>query len=104
MQFKRKEKCNIRMNEVLNRHLDSKEDEAALDVFKPKIGEDDKFFNLIEQAIDEDSGEREKKGKRNSKAKVVRPQNSGTIACYLLSLILLSLFGFFLYIAWNILF
>ena len=103
MQRKRKERCNIKMNNVLNKHLDSMEESAALDVFKPKIG-DDNFFNIVEQAIESDSGEKQGKRKRETKAKEFKPQNLNTIAFSLVSLLFLSLFIGFLYIAWNILF
>lgn len=103
MQKKRKERCNIKMNDVLNKHLDSMEESVALDVFKPKIG-DDNFFNIVEQAIESDSGEKQGKRKRETKVKESKPQNLNTIAFSLVSLLFLSLFIGFLYIAWNILF
>lgn len=99
---KRKEKTRLKLNETLNRHLDSMEDEMAMEVFKPKEDEAMVFMNLVNDAMIE---EEKQKGSKNKRI-VVRDASFILSKGVTVVLTIVLIFGFFgfLYWIWSLLF
>lgn len=101
---KRKEKTRLKLNETLNRHLDSMEDEMAMEVFKPKEDEAMVFMNLVNDAMIEE--EKQKGSKSKNKRIVVKDASFILSKGVTVVLTIVLIFGFlgFLYWIWSLLF
>ncbi len=59
----KKRKERVKLNEVLNRHLDEMEDTSSIDVFTPKRDANLEMAEMVNQALIEEKNGGKRKGK-----------------------------------------
>lgn len=94
-------KSRIKLNETLNKQLDSMEDSSALDVFKPKESKEFEFIDMINEAIQQE--EIQKKSKNGNKLWTSVKNNSSLkkIGGLFLALVFCCLFIVFVYLLFK---
>ena len=96
----KKRKSRIKLNETLNRQLDEMEDNSALEVFEPKGSSQLEFFNLVNEAMEQEDLQNNTSKKKNRAGR----KNNETIGAggIFLILVLCLLFVGFLFVLSNI--
>ena len=101
-----KKKTRIKLNDSLNSQLDAMEDNGVAEVFAPKNSAQLNFYDMVNEAMELEELENNKKVKR--KKKVVVKDNvshySMKTTPILLTILLFALFGGFVFLLWNLLF
>ena len=101
-----KKKSRIKLNETLNSQLDAMEDNSSLEVFAPKNSAQLDFYDMVNEAIEQEellAVEDKKKKKKKTKVNNVT-QSSMENSSLVLTLLLLVLFGIFVFAIWQIMF
>ena len=88
----KKRKERVKLNEVLNRHLDEMEDTSSIDVFTPKKDANLEMIEMVNEALVEEKNGGKRKGKDDSNI-------STGIVIGITALVLL--FFFFVYMMWS---
>ena len=87
----KKRKSRIKLNETLNRQLDAMQDNSALEVFEPKSSSELNFYNLINEAMEQE--DIQNNGYKKNKLK----KGGKSVLEILLIMILCMLFVTFVY-------
>ena len=87
----KKRKERVKLNEVLNRHLDEMEDSSSLDVFTPKRDANLEMAEMVNKALIEEKG-----GKRKG------DNDSSLSTSAVVGIVIgILLFFFFVILIWN---